>query len=181
EVLATISQLHSQIRAHSANIVQRTASAITDPVGEPKRLAASLGWTEDQLRLLFQPLSEGKEPIWSMGDDTPPAFLSQMRRTLWDYCKQRFAQVTNPPIDPLRETHVMSLQSCIGRDWILESPILDQEQLSFLKAQFADIQVIDITFEAAGGVTAGLNALQRVREEVRLTKDAPARLVVISD
>ncbi len=44
-----------------------------------------------------------------MGDDAPPAFLSALPRTLWDYCKQRFAQVTNPPIDPLRETHVMSL------------------------------------------------------------------------
>ena len=45
-----------------------------------------------------------------MGDDAPPAFLSTLTRTLWDYCKQRFAQVTNPPIDPLRESHVMSLE-----------------------------------------------------------------------
>src|SRR6266478_4280798 len=50
-------------------------------------------------------LIHGKEADWSMGDDAPPAFLSALPRTLWDYCKQRFAQVTNPPIDPLRETH----------------------------------------------------------------------------
>jgi glutamate synthase (ferredoxin) len=181
ELLVTISESHSQIQPHTASIVQRTGSFITEPVSEPKRLAAALGWTDDQLRLLFQPLSEGKEPVWSMGDDTPPAFLSQMRRTLWDYCKQRFAQVTNPPIDPLRETHVMSLQSCIGPDWILESPIVNQGQLSFLKTQFAETQVIDITFDADGGVAAGIAALERIREEVRATKDAADRLIVISD
>ena len=71
---------------------------------------AAFGWTEDQFRMLFQPLVEhGQEPLWSMGDDAPPAFLSSLPRPLWDYCKQRFAQVTNPPIDPLRESHVMSL------------------------------------------------------------------------
>ena len=49
-----------------------------------------------------------------MGDDAPPAFLSSARRPLWDYCKQSFAQVTNPAIDPLREAHVMSLETCLG-------------------------------------------------------------------
>ena len=72
---------------------------------------AALGWTDDQYKLLFQSLVlEGQEAVWSMGDDAPPAFLSRLPRPLWDYCKQRFAQVTNPPIDPLRETHVMSLR-----------------------------------------------------------------------
>ena len=181
EILTAISQSQSQIRRHRADVVQRTGSAITSPVGEPKRFAAALGWTEDQLRLLFQPLSEGKEPVWSMGDDTPPAFLSQMRRTLWDYCKQRFAQVTNPPIDPLRETHVMSLESRVGSNWILDSPILDQGQLTFLKVQFPETLVIDITFEVAEGTSGAVAALKRIREEVRATKNATNRLVVISD
>jgi glutamate synthase domain-containing protein 1 len=93
--------------------IARLESAATEPYEseiEPQRLAAAMGWTEDQFRLLFQPLGrEGKEAVWSMGDDAPPAFLSSVKRPLWDYCKQRFAQVTNPPIDPLREVHVMSL------------------------------------------------------------------------
>src|SRR6266576_2204329 len=75
------------------------------PINEPKRVAAAAGWTEDQFKILFSALTRGKEADWSMGDDAPPAFLSSLPRTLWDYCKQRFAQVTNPPIDPLRETH----------------------------------------------------------------------------
>src|SRR6266446_5392991 len=78
-------------------------------IEHPERIAAAAGWTEDQLKILFAPLVHGKEADWSMGDDAPPAFLSNLPRALWDYCKQRFAQVTNPPIDPLRESHVMSL------------------------------------------------------------------------
>ena len=66
---------------------------------EPKKVLAALGWTEDQFRLLFQPLVQNaQESVWSMGDAAPAAFLSTMRRPLWDHCKQRFAQVTNPPI-----------------------------------------------------------------------------------
>jgi len=57
--------------------------------------AAAAGWTEDQFKILFSPLVQGHEANWSMGDDAPPAFLSNLPRTLWDYCKQRFAQVTN--------------------------------------------------------------------------------------
>src|SRR5436190_1990734 len=65
---------------------------------EPKKMMAALGWTEDQFRLLFRPLVEQEqEAVWSMGDDAAPASLSKLRRPLWDYCKQRFAQVTNPP------------------------------------------------------------------------------------
>ncbi len=79
-------------------------------------MMAAMGWSEDQFRLLFQPLVEqGQEAVWSMGDDAPPASLSSFRRPLWDYCKQRFAQVTNPPIDSLRETHVMSLKVFLGQ------------------------------------------------------------------
>src|SRR5205823_2295266 len=82
---------------------------------EPKKMMATLGWTEDQFRLLFRPLvEEGQEAVWSMGDDAAPASLSKLRRPLWDYCKQRFAQVTNPPIDSLRESHVMSLRVHLG-------------------------------------------------------------------
>ena len=88
-------------------------------------MMAAMGWSEDQFRLLFQPLVEqGQEAVWSMGDDAPPASLSTFRRPLWDYCKQRFAQVTNPPIDSLRETHVMSLKVFLGRA-SLNSPLLD--------------------------------------------------------
>ena len=103
---------------------------------------AALGWSEDQFRLLFQPLVEqGQEAVWSMGDDAPPASMSTFKRPLWDYCKQRFAQVTNPPIDSLRETHVMSLKVFLGRAAI-NSPLLDGGQLQLLKKELGTTERI---------------------------------------
>jgi glutamate synthase (NADPH/NADH) large chain len=66
---------------------------------------------------LLRPLAEGgQEAVGSMGDDTPMAVLSRHQRSLYDYFRQQFAQVTNPPIDPLREAIVMSLETCLGRE-----------------------------------------------------------------
>src|SRR5579862_9778195 len=102
------------------------------PNTSTKALAA-LGWSDDRYRILFQSLAEsGQEAVWSMGDDAPPAFLSSLPLPLWDYCKQRFAQVTNPPIDPLRESEVMSLNVYLGDGRVLESPVLDRVQLEAL-------------------------------------------------
>src|SRR6266576_761758 len=122
------------------------------PINDPKRVAGAAGWTDDQFKILFSALTRGKEADWSMGDDAPPAFLSALPRTLWDYCKQRFAQVTNPPIDPLRETHVMSLDVHLKDGITLPSPVISAGQLSQLSAIFGTEQRIDITFPAATGV-----------------------------
>src|SRR5882757_3846924 len=87
-----------------------------------------------------------------MGDDAPPAFLSALPRSLWDYCKQRFAQVTNPPIDPLRESHVMSLAVHLPNGVVLPSPIIGAGQLAELSATFAPVHRINFTFPAPNGV-----------------------------
>jgi glutamate synthase (NADPH) large chain len=66
---------------------------------------------------VLRPLAEsGNEAVGSMGDDTPMAVLSRYERSLYDYFRQKFAQVTNPPIDPLRESIVMSLETCLGKE-----------------------------------------------------------------
>src|SRR2546425_12095221 len=101
-----------------------------------------------------------------MGDDTPPAFISAARRQLWDYCKQRFAQVTNPPIDPLREAHVMSLDVYLGQTVVIGSPLLDAGQMSALESDpLKPVRRIDLTFDAAQGVNGALDALERVRRQ----------------
>src|SRR5262249_6676059 len=146
------------------------------PTPEPMKLAAALGWSADHLRFMLQPLAEGKEAMWSMGYDAPPAFMSRMRRTIWDYCKQRFAQVTNPPIDPLRETHVMSLQTRIGTEFIAETPLLTGPQMIFLQECFTPCKKIDVTFPAAEGIAGASRALDRIRNEVKRKQ-----LVVLSD
>jgi glutamate synthase domain-containing protein 2/glutamate synthase domain-containing protein 1/glutamate synthase domain-containing protein 3 len=144
------------------------------------RLMAAYGWTEDQFRMLFYPLVEhGQEPLWSMGDDAPPAFLSSLPRPLWDYCKQRFAQVTNPPIDPLRESHVMSLDVYLGKNTKLNSPLLDAGQMDAIAGALS-LHCIDITFERAGGVDAACQVLSRIREEAS-TEASHSGAILLSD
>ena len=75
------------------------------------------GYSREEIDQVIRVLGEnGQEAVGSMGDDTPVAVLSEQPRILYDYFRQKFAQVTNPPIDPLRESHVMSLATCIGRE-----------------------------------------------------------------
>ena len=137
-----------QVRQLSATI------AVPSPdVEQPKRVAAAAGWTEDQFKILFSALTHGKEADWSMGDDAPPAFLSALPRTLWDYCKQRFAQVTNPPIDPLRESHVMSLAVHLPNGVVLPSPVIGAGQLAELSATFGPVHRLDFTFPAPNGAS----------------------------
>jgi glutamate synthase domain-containing protein 1 len=105
-----------------------------DQLPEPSRVIASnpetllrrqraLGYTEEDLRVLLGPMgAKGEEPVGSMGTDTPLACLSDRPQPLFNYFKQLFAQVTNPPIDPIREELVMSLISYIGT----ERNILDE-------------------------------------------------------
>jgi glutamate synthase (ferredoxin) len=163
--------------------VEAAPAPTAKPTRDPKRVASALGWSEDQYRLLFQCLGvEGKEATWSMGDDAPPAFLSAARRALWDYCKQRFAQVTNPAIDPLREAHVMSLDVHLGERVVIGSPVVDAGHMQSLRSSLlAPAQSVDFTFEAASGVEGALAALEHLREEVGRCAQARPGIVVLSD
>jgi glutamate synthase domain-containing protein 2/glutamate synthase domain-containing protein 1/glutamate synthase domain-containing protein 3 len=149
---------------------------------EPTKVMAALGWSEDQFRLLFQPLVEqGQEAVWSMGDDAPPAALSSLHRPLWDYCKQRFAQVTNPPIDSLRESHVMSLRSFLGDAVLLDSPLLDAGQLEALRKEVGTPLAIDFTFAVADGVEGAQAALARVQRESQVVVPRKSGFVLLTD
>ena len=88
------------------------------------------------------------------------------RRPLWDYCKQRFAQVTNPPIDSLRETHVMSLKVFLGRA-ALNSPLLDGGQLQQLRESWARPSEFTFTFPVRTESEGAKAALERLQEDVQ--------------
>jgi len=150
------------------------------PTADAKRIAGASGWTEDQFKILFSALLRGKEADWSMGDDAPPAFLSVLPRTLWDYCKQRFAQVTNPPIDPLRETHVMSLEAHLKDGVTLPSPLITPEQLAKLNEVFSAGRRIDFTFPAAAGVPGARCSFAQL-STTPLSSSDPPRLLLLSD
>jgi glutamate synthase (ferredoxin) len=177
-------KLHRGIRAVSsvpAVAVPPTEKAFLERTLEPKATMAALGWSEDQFKLLFQPLVEqGQEAVWSMGDDAPPASMSSFRRPLWDYCKQRFAQVTNPPIDSLRETHVMSLKVFLGPT-VINSPLLDGGQLLQLQNELGTTDRIAFAFPVEDGVQGAKAALKKLQEAVKKASAKTPGFILLSD
>jgi glutamate synthase (ferredoxin) len=176
--LSTAAPMHRDVARVKSEITTAPKSVIP-----AERMAAAMGWTDDQFRLLFQPLAhDAKEAIWSMGDDAPPAYLSTSRRALWDYCKQRFAQVTNPPIDPLRESHVMSLDVYLGRELVIDSPILDAGQTAVLEnLLLRPVHIVDLTFYAADGVQGAQAALERIRDDIAEAMITEPAMILLTD
>ncbi|MGY2734582.1 glutamate synthase large subunit [Sphingomonas sp. UYP23] len=144
------------------------------------RRQVAAGQTLEDMELILAPMVEGaKEAIGSMGDDTPLAVISDKPRLISQFFRQNFSQVTNPPIDPLRERHVMSLKTRFGnlanildtedrRDGVLvlESPVLDGTAWARLKTHFgAQAAEIDCTFEAGGKPETLRAAIARIRAE----------------
>ena len=164
-------------RSHCLQLESREARA---SVADAKRVAGASGWSDDQYKILFRPLLSGKEADWSMGDDAPPAFLSSVKRPLWDYCKQRFAQVTNPPIDPLRETHVMSLDVPLGNGVYLSSPILSAAELADLRVKLAPVQTVDFTWPSTLGVPGARHCLTQCKTTPLSSGERP-ELLLLSD
>ncbi len=132
--------------------------------------------TFEEREQVLRPLAEGgQEAIGSMGDDTPMAVLSTKVRSLYDYFRQQFAQVTNPPIDPLREQIVMSLETCLGREknlfeetpdhaarLLVDSPILSRAKygklLEFNSGEYAH-ELIDLNYPAGTTLKGAIVAI----------------------
>ena len=144
------------------------------------RRQVAAGQTIEDMELILSPMVEtGKEAIGSMGDDTPLAVISDKPRLISQFFRQNFAQVTNPPIDPLRERYVMSLKTRFGnlanildtedrreRVLVLDSPVLTSTDWARLKAYFGNAAAdIDCTFEANGGPEKLRAAIQRIRNQ----------------
>ncbi|MCX6046068.1 MAG: glutamate synthase large subunit [Chloroflexi bacterium] len=133
-------------KEHGQKVEPSLPAALRLPPAPIVTRQAAFGYTSEELVVVLRPMvTEAKEPIGSMGDDAPPAVLSQLPRSLFHYFKQRFAEVTNPPIDPLREEMVMSLRVLLGqranllselpeatRLIELNSPLLQPEELAVL-------------------------------------------------
>jgi glutamate synthase domain-containing protein 2/glutamate synthase domain-containing protein 1/glutamate synthase domain-containing protein 3 len=179
EILKRLATLQSRSSMPVVRQVSVSSSAAAASVERPERMAAAAGWTEDQFKILFSALVQGHEANWSMGDDAPPAFLSNLPRTLWDYCKQRFAQVTNPAIDPLRESHVMSLAVHLKNGIVLPSPLIGAQQLAELSATFGPVQNINFTFSAPTEVPGARCSLAQLTTP--LSGSARPGLLLLSD
>ncbi len=171
----------------------------SDPETISQRMRA-FGYNREELRMILTPMAVyGQEPVGSMGNDTPLAVLSEKPKLLFDYFKQLFAQVTNPPIDPLREGLVMSLMMFTGmRKNILDEtpqhckqlelphPILTNEDIERLRTvNREDFKVVTVpavfeagTSDAASSLGRGLDLLiDRVEKSIR----DGASVIIVSD
>ena len=159
------------------------------------------GYTQEDLSFFLEPMSEqGDDPVGSMGSDTPIAVLSRRPKLLYEYFKQNFAQVTNPPIDPIREELVMSLVSMIGprpnllghqagahKRLEVAQPILTNADLEKIRsiAELADgafrTATLDATWPAADGAAGLEPALERLCMAATDRVLADSNILILSD
>ncbi len=160
------------------------------------------GYTEEQLRILLSPMANtGAEPLGSMGTDTPVAVLSDRPRLLFDYFSQLFAQVTNPPLDAIREELVTSLSGTIGpeanlldptpascRQVVLPFPVITNDELVKIRHINRDgdmpgfvTHVSRGLYDVQGGGAALARRLEEICEEVSAAISLGARIIVLSD
>jgi glutamate synthase (NADPH/NADH) large chain len=160
------------------------------------RMQKAMGLSHEDLELILHPMAEdAKEAIGSMGDDTPLAILSDRYRGMHHFFRQNFAQVTNPPIDSLREARVMSLKTRLGNlgnileedesqcDLLqLDSPVLTTGEYDAMRDYMGDSAVeIDTTFDIGAGPSALRDAITRIQKEAEEAVRGGALHVILTD
>jgi glutamate synthase (ferredoxin) len=179
---------------HLDDVADTDDLAPRDSVDHLRAHQAAFGYTEDQLNHLIEPMArEGKDPVGSMGDDTPLSVLSDFNRPLFTYFKQLFAQVTNPPLDYIREELVTSIESRLGpqrnllgetrahaRQLVLDSPVLSDAETAGIKQLDGDLSAttLDATYEQG---TSLEQAIEDLRESAVEAIEDGAGILVLSD
>ncbi|MGR3455540.1 glutamate synthase large subunit [Pseudooceanicola sp.] len=182
------------------NDLEETLGGVTEaPLfegGELRKRQIAAGYTMEEIETILAPMVEdAKENVASMGDDTPSAVLSNKYRPLSHFFRQNFSQVTNPPIDSLREYRVMSLKTRFGNlknvldessaqteILVLESPFVANQQFEELKTHFQDNLVeIDCTFDVTDDEDALRKGLERIRAEAEEAVRSGGGHIVLTD
>ncbi len=184
-----ITRIDGVIREHGGEVENWTRDAL-------RRRQVAVGWSMEEVELILHPMvEEAKEAVGSMGDDTPVAVLSDQYRGLHHFFRQNFSQVTNPPIDSLRERRVMTIRTRLGnlgnileedesqcRLLQLESPVLSTAEFTAMRAYMADTAAeIDCTFPTDGGEHALRDGLRRIQREAEDAVRAGHTHLVLSD
>ena len=175
---------------------------IVYPHSSVVRRQRAFGYTEEEIRMIITPMAKnGAEPLGSMGTDTPIAALSTKPRLLFDYFAQLFAQVTNPPLDAIREELVTSLGASIGpehnlldpgpdscKQISLQFPVIDNDELAKIINVNVDgdqpgfvCHVVRGLFKTAGGGKSLVARINEIRVEISKAISEGARIIVLSD
>ena len=191
----------SPYRRWTTRVMRQLPTEVTalGPALPPDELTArqhAFGYSHEDLKLVIAPMgAEGKDAVWSMGDDTPIAPLSRVPQSVYAYLRQRFAQVTNPAIDPLREELVMSLVMYLGRRGSLlaqrpggrtllrlEHPVLLAGEMAALRRAGArDLVTLSAVWEAAAGPDELKHAIENLTQDAVNAVRRGASILVISD
>ena len=183
------------------NRLEMTAQAPHAPKEDLDILSVSqkqvaFGWNKEEIEMSFVPiLAKGEEAIYSMGDDIPLSVLSRQPKLISSYFKQLFAQVTNPPIDPIRERAVMSLDVGLGwqRNWLgetpehaqivhLTSPFLFENELESIKnLKNFPCRILDTTWPVSEGPAGLKAAVDRLCTEAEEAVRDHVRILILSD
>ena len=166
--------------------------------GDP--MLRAFGYSFEQVTLLLGPMAaDSKEALGSMGNDAPLACLAQQPRLLYEYFRQMFAQVTNPPIDPIREAVVMSLECYVGPQGnllemdksqchrlLLPSPILEIEKFNAIKNVSSlhkdwTVRTVDITFDKTKGIQGYIDALDDICAAATESIQNDDKIIILSD
>jgi glutamate synthase (NADPH/NADH) large chain/glutamate synthase (ferredoxin) len=181
---------------HFSDLPESDQVTLSDqPLGLRQR---AFGYSQEDLRVLLTPMArDAQEPVGSMGNDLSLAVLSDQAPALFSYFKQLFAQVTNPPIDPIREEIVMSLATSLGSErnlfdetpahahkLVLDHPILLNRELETLRHVSHEVfaaRTIDITWPLAEGAAGIERALERVCREAQEAIAQRVNIILLSD
>ncbi|NNC59982.1 MAG: glutamate synthase large subunit [Erythrobacter sp.] len=209
ELKAELSQAHpyadwldaAQYKLADLDVVDPELAEVTQSTTTLMKRQQAFGYTQEDITRFLEPMAvNGDDPIGSMGTDTPIAVLSEKSRLLYDYFKQNFAQVTNPPIDPIREELVMSLLSMIGprpnllgRDagthkrLEVTQPILTNEDLAKIRSVENALDgafrtaTVDITWDAVSGAQGLAYALKEMCWAATEAVLQDANILILSD
>ena len=195
-------ELFDRDATYAERVIEDEPLLATAPANQTsaERMAVAqrgFGYTREDVRMILEPMAkDGKDAVWSMGDDTPLAFLAKAPRPIYAYFRQRFAQVTNPAIDPLREAVVVSLHTRLG-PWshmldknaplpgvAVPSPFLSLGQVETLRqgrhphAESLRVEVLDCCFDVTETLEAALEAL--CGRAIELVRNG-ARILLLTD
>ena len=194
--LVTLPGVFEQLQKRGTDLTYK----LNDLTVQTDPMLKAFGYSYEQVSLLLGPMAaDSKEALGSMGNDSPLACLAQQPRLLYEYFRQLFAQVTNPPIDPIREAIVMSLECYVGPQGnlleidssqchrlMLPSPVLSIEDFNALKNITLlhhdwPVKTIDITFPKEEGIGGYMDALDRICEAATEGIENDDRILILSD
>lgn len=195
--MITMNDLCDKLQSRDVKLDALPASKSITVQTDPRLVA--FGYSHEQVLIVLAPMAEGKEALGSMGNDNALACISEQPKLLYEYFKQLFAQVTNPPIDPIREEIVMSLECYVGPQGnlleikpdqcnrlLLKSPILSTKELNAIKNIEKvypkwSVAEIDITFDRSEGIQGYINTIDTICEQSSKAIADGNQVIILSD